>query len=460
MSSDEDSAFDVEPDDTGAETAAEAEEAPAASASAENQKKRRERARARQAERRKKRRARRERGGPAAKPREYGPFQTRDLRIFEDGEDDPLKDVDKATAYPEWSWDHVRPWVSIRRNDAYDDDQVEALAKQDIVLLEKANGVKTYGSVEKGSLAAAKRIKALNKKVKILFYLNTMVHYGGYDANAEFDKNKKDWALPGRNGEEYFLWRGKFAAYDHTSEGLREWWIGRALDMMSHDLIDGVFMDAIPSAGRANRIRPGHLDAYLVTANTLRSRLPRGKLMIGNALRATPMHDGDGMGGLTHLKYLDGGYLEGWENSLGRMEYTLPLITTAQKQGRMIMLKTVPFGHGENKEFNEIPSLDERYEYLADPKYIDFVLGYFLLTVGPNSYFSYRSWVDANPRKKDVWDNTRFEAVMRKLGEPMGDMVTEGDGQYSREFQYLKLHVDIKEKKGRLTVKGEGGDEL
>lgn len=77
--------------------------------------------------------------------------------------------------YPEWSWDSVRTYVSIRRSDKYSDDQIKALAANDIVMLEKTTGVDVYGSVEKGTLEAAKRIKAVNGKCKILFYLNAMV---------------------------------------------------------------------------------------------------------------------------------------------------------------------------------------------------------------------------------------------------------------------------------------------
>lgn len=77
--------------------------------------------------------------------------------------------------YPEWSWDSVRTYVSIRRSDKYSDDQIKALAANDIVMLEKTNGSDVYGNVEKGTLEAAKRIKAVNGKCKILFYLNAMV---------------------------------------------------------------------------------------------------------------------------------------------------------------------------------------------------------------------------------------------------------------------------------------------
>ena len=66
--------------------------------------------------------------------------------------------------------------VAVRRKDAFSNEQIRALATQDIVMLEKTTGQKTYGSIEKGSLEAAKRIKKINPKVKILFYLNSMVN--------------------------------------------------------------------------------------------------------------------------------------------------------------------------------------------------------------------------------------------------------------------------------------------
>ena len=33
---------------------------------------------------------------------------------------------------PEWSWDHVRTYVAVRRGDDYSDEQIEILAKQDL----------------------------------------------------------------------------------------------------------------------------------------------------------------------------------------------------------------------------------------------------------------------------------------------------------------------------------------
>jgi len=90
-----------------------------------------------------------------------------DVESFKDKEA-----TSNITNYPDWS---VRTYVAVRRGDKYSDEQIQSLAKQDIVMLEKSNGHETYGDVETGTLQAAKRIKKINVKVKILFYLNAMV---------------------------------------------------------------------------------------------------------------------------------------------------------------------------------------------------------------------------------------------------------------------------------------------
>jgi len=373
-----------------------------------------------------------------------------------DGEDDPPS-VDKSI-FPEWSWDHVRPWVAIRRTDAYSDEQIRALAAQDVVMLEKTNGVATFGSVEEGSLQAARRIKEVNPKCKILFYHNTMVHYTGRNFRYSGYKGfNKEWLMINPKTNKPHMWNGgKHASYDHTNLEFREWWIQRALDMVAHDEIDGIFIDAIVKAVLTNLPVKNHDKAYFATATELRERFPEGKLLIGNALRVGRTSDGN----LKHLKYLDGSYLENWQSPKPwQMKKTLELMSTALKQGRMIMLTAEPNHHDEG-ELNRLTSLDDRYKYVGRPRFIGFTLGFFLLIVEPNAYFSYRTGVDARPKVKCVFDNTRFEAITRKLGKPAGEMVQEGGHVFSREFEYLKVRVNLVTMEGVLTVKDDKGEEL
>jgi hypothetical protein len=376
-----------------------------------------------------------------------------------DDDDDEDDDDDKPTEdkYPDWSWERVRTYVAIRRGDDYSDEQIRELASQDVVMLEKMNGHETHGSVENGTLVAAKRIKAVNGKVKILFYLNAMLHYGGYNANIHF---KEEWALHDPNGDNGpFKWRGKTLSYDHTNSEFQEWWIQRGLDMLAHDEIDGIFIDAIckthhPSLRRMMGVSwvEQHCVAYRATAKQLRERLPRGKILIGNVLRA-----GNGPNGnYENLQYLDGSYLENWSDPQN-IAMSIQLMAKALKEGNMIMLNVAM----DDTDFEGCGSLNDRYHLLNRPDFIDFPLSCFLLVVQPRAYFSYHAGVDAQPRKLTVFDNTRFDAITRELGRPLGDYVDDGDGGLSREFEHLKVHVNIKTRQGTLTVKDKlRGDEL
>eukprot|EP00578_Thalassiosira_sp_NH16_P006781 CAMPEP_0181113290 /NCGR_PEP_ID=MMETSP1071-20121207/20269_1 /TAXON_ID=35127 /ORGANISM="Thalassiosira sp., Strain NH16" /LENGTH=366 /DNA_ID=CAMNT_0023197319 /DNA_START=409 /DNA_END=1509 /DNA_ORIENTATION=+ len=340
--------------------------------------------------------------------------------------------------------------VPIRRDDEYSDDQIRALAAHDVVMLEKANGHRAYGSVEEGTLQAAKRIKAINPSVKILFYLNAMVHYGGYSANDDW---KEEWAMysPKRKGP--LKWRNKFLSYDHTNLEFREWWIQRGLDMVANEEIDGgIFIDGIVKSDRRWLPVKNHAGAYIATAKELRERLPEGKILIGNALRAGANQDGN----LKHLEYLDGSYLEGWAHKR-LLAKTLQLMSAAQGQGKMVMLTAKP--HRLNKgRLKRLRNKDDRYsyEYVGQPQFIDFPLGFFLLVVEPHSYFSYHVGVNARPsrrRPKTLFDNTQFDAITRELGKPLGSYTKRGRHVYTREFEHLKVHVNTRTMTGTLTVK-------
>ncbi|KAL3788704.1 hypothetical protein ACHAW5_010567 [Stephanodiscus triporus] len=273
-----------------------------------------------------------------------------------------------------------------------------------------------------------------------------MVHYEGYDANKDF---KEEWALSNPSNNQPIKWRGKFLSYDHTNLEFREWWIQRGLDMLAHDEIDGIFIDAICKISNAALVSikgeawvEQHGEAYLATAKQLRERLPPGKILIGNVLRSA-ITDGN----YRNLQYLDGSYLENWADPQ-HLVMSIQLMKKALNEGYLIMLNA----DMSYTDFGGIDSLDARYDLLNQPEFIDFPLGCFLLVVEPHAYFSYHSGVDANPSKLDVFDNNRFEAITRKLGKPLGDYADEGGGGFSREFEHLKVHVNMTLQQGTLSV--------
>ena len=85
----------------------------------------------------------------------------------------------------------------------------------------------------------------------------------------------------------------------------------------------------------------------------------------------------------------------------------------------------------------------------------------FLLGVETFGYFTYHNGPpDANPRVLAAYDPTRFKEVTNKLGMPTGDYVEEAEYVLSREFEHLKLRVDIEKQNAVLTLKEKERDEL
>ena len=97
---------------------------------------------------------------------------------------------------PAFSWDRVPLYVHIRKDTAFTDEEIRYLATFPLITFEKATGHKDSGSVEAGTLKAARAVKAINPATKILYYRNVIVHYGGYAANTSLKRHSR--GLSGR----------------------------------------------------------------------------------------------------------------------------------------------------------------------------------------------------------------------------------------------------------------------
>ena len=97
----------------------------------------------------------------------------------------PLADQERMPAF---SWDRVPLYVHIRKDTAFTDEEIRYLATFPLITFEKATGHKDSGSVEAGTLKAARAVKAINPATKILYYRNVIVHYGGYAANTSLKR--------------------------------------------------------------------------------------------------------------------------------------------------------------------------------------------------------------------------------------------------------------------------------
>ena len=68
---------------------------------------------------------------------------------------------------PAFSWDHVPLYVHIRKDTAFTDEEIKYLATFPLITFEKATGHTDSGSVEAGTLKAARAVKAINPATKM-----------------------------------------------------------------------------------------------------------------------------------------------------------------------------------------------------------------------------------------------------------------------------------------------------
>ena len=361
-----------------------------------------------------------------------------------------------TTIYAEFSWNKVPRWLAIRSGSVFSDEDINTIANNhQMVMLEKYNSQGT-SSTEKGALAAAARLKAVNPDIKILFYWNTWINYGGYDANTEYEANKWDWSdlKTGADGQDTLdLFKDLYYTYNYDSPGLRAWWVKIALNMVNNDLIDGVFIDKVHSYEGVYFVDGEPSNNYIKMLDSLSLLLPEGKIFFGNILRNERWGGARG-----HMNYADGSYWERWEY---QYRYTDPRQTEADARCVNMQLareavlkgKIVNFmGGGETTAIR--PTEAEENEanmrgFLRED--VQFPLAVYLIIADTNAYFNYKESVDTDDEDWK-WDASFLEELNRPLGKPLGDPTKDGY-IYTRSYEKVDVWVNVETTEAKLTWK-------
>ncbi|WP_197451885.1 putative glycoside hydrolase [Rosistilla carotiformis] len=351
--------------------------------------------------------------------------------------------------YPDFSWQRIPLYMHIRKAKTFTNREIAFLAKFPLITFEKANGHQDHGSVEAGTLAAAKAVKKLNPNAKILYYRNVIVHYGDYKVDKQLEE------IPGallrdEQGKTNLV-RNRSAAYDLSNPTLRKWWIDSCKVVTADASIDGLFID-----GNIKALEPGYLrrqigaekkdqtiDGYHLLMNQTREAIGPNKLMIGNILRAR-FDDG----GLEYLDYFDGSYLEGFFHNVGGVSYPqyvakgIDTMQRAARQGKIIAFTT---GFNAPKNTSDL-GIDESHGSIesdaAAREALVYPLAIFLICAEEHSYFRVHEGYSANGN--DRWMRWLPE-YDRPLGPPVGPATKEGY-RYSRKFQHAAVQLDIEKR--------------
>jgi len=352
----------------------------------------------------------------------------------------------RERSYPEFTWARIPLYMHVRKARSFTDQEIEFLARFPLITFEKANGYLDHGSVESGTLIAARAVKQINPKATILYYRNVIVHYGGYEADEKLTQIP-DAFLEDQNGNTRLV-RNRVSAYDLSNADVRSWWVDSCRRMTADPSIDGIFLD-----GNIKALEPGYLakqigaekkkqtmEGYHLMMRQTREAIGPNKLLIANLLRARFEN-----AGLEYLDYFDGSYLEGFFHNVGGVSYEeyvakgIEAMQIAARRGRIIAF-TSGFATPQNRSalgideaHSTVQSLEEARARLVYP------LAIFLVCAEKHSYIRVHEGYSAN--ENDHWMRW-FPEYDRPLGPPNGPATKEGL-RYSRSFQHATVQLDI-----------------
>jgi len=371
--------------------------------------------------------------------------------------------------YPEFSWDKVPLYMHLRKVEPFTDSELDFLAKFPLITLEKTTGSKTYDGTEKGSIAAAKAIKAVNPNTKILYYRNSIINWPSYRNDEKFIKKNPDALLRDSLGE-YALMRNREAKFfDISKKNVRAYWLNHAITHANNPYMDGIFIDAsykvltnfMKHKKVAHAKRAALKAGYYEMMGDLKKEIGEEKLIISNILRVRPERELEN--GRKLLPYTHGSYIETFENNSFRMSYEDYLaegIATIQQSAREGNIIALTLGLGEALEF-ETEGIDDRRKALDNNENlqdrIDYLLAIFLVCAEKYSYVYLHDGFDVNIQRRTkksaskVWMKT-FPQYENRLGAPQGPAKREGY-IFTRSFKYLDVWLDVKNQKARLDWK-------
>lgn len=364
-----------------------------------------------------------------------------------------LSAAEQKPHFPEFSWDSIPLYMHIRKSEAYTEKEINFIAKFPLVTFEKANGNKSYDSVEKGTLIAARAVKKVNPNSCILYYRNVIVHYSGYADNKQLD-HIPDALLADTKGNQKLV-RNTLPAYDLSTPALRNWWIKNCQKVVADPAINGVFIDGNIKALEKNYLKRAIGEEKKAAVTTgyhklipeTRAAIGKEKLMVANILRARLTN-----GGLDYMDALDGSYLENFLHVVGKNsyeDYVAKGIHTMQQAARRG--KIIAFTYATGKEHNNSTQAIDEIHGKTDSEAefhnsLTYPLAIFLICAEKYSYFRLHEGYA-------VTDDARWmrwpEEYDKPLGPPAGPAIKDGY-RYTRKFKHATVQLDIQKRGSKI----------
>ena len=374
------------------------------------------------------------------------------LAALDAAETAPKETAQAVARMPAFSWDTVSTAMPPRKIPPFTDEDYSRIARHSIA----AGGE---------AMEIAGELKKFNPALTAIGYKNLVLHVQS-TTDALF-RDHPDWFLHS-NGKPELNGKGKNKRpmYDLRKPEVREYWLQDVGRMLADPSLDGVFLDAYAKVSfgpvkRATQQDPptDFIKAYSTMMDELlKRRANTDKLVIGNYLRATS----EDCQIPEVMKYLDGSYLEAFENAKASPsdpqayeKYVAKGIAAVQQvaqAGKMIILRLHATDDAEGvDEAGDAAGVAGTQSNPSHRFYqnLEYKLALFLVCAERNSYLSYYTPAPAKTSEELAPDLPEFK---KPLGPPKGPAVKDGF-TYTREFQYASVWLDLTKRQGRITWK-------
>ena len=346
-----------------------------------------------------------------------------------------------------FSWDRVPLYTHFGKRGAdMTPAELDFLARHaPFVALEKSHGASVHGSTEAGIAATARELKRRNPQVKVLFYLNAFINWGGYDA---FKTYRPEWTLRDAKGNIVTHPSGT-PRPDPSQPAFREWWSDVVAAVHRDAPLDGLFADALPQALTPALARQIGAEKARAVVAGLREMLALTKRKLGpdriilvNGTRTTDFRE------ILDWEGIDGAMIEHFgafkTDQPADIKADLDTLALAAAKGKFIVLKGWPGFTWLDADMMRRPHA----ELLALARErITFPLACFLIAAQPGSFFCYS------------WGYTHIHGMLdpypefsRPLGPPQGDARWQGLTA-TRAFAHASVTVDLNAKTARIEWK-------
>lgn len=358
--------------------------------------------------------------------------------------------------FPLFSWDHVPVYKMFGDNSGLTDEQAQFIAAtSDFVCFEKHHGSRTYQTVESGTKHDIAKLKKDNPNLKALMYFNASILWpNGSYVRALFDTEHIDsyyraplkkqfeaWTMKNKEGTPYTRGDNRFRQFfmNISHPEYQKWWVDSAVAGIQYTEADGIYIDAfwIPTfLMKHNNLSPEDSDrARQEILDALKLKLGPEKIIFIN--------QGHAKGVL-----LDGGEGFMFENYKAE-DYAPEAIIKDWEQmklfhdaGKLSVWRIGVNNTGDTKDANA--SWEERSKELAT-----FWTAAFLIGAQEYSYLQY-GWGFQLKKGGSLVDYPEFK---KRLGPPLGDYVQKDEFEFTRNFQFADVWVDLQNKKAQINWK-------